>query len=331
MSHKPNPRVIGVFVLASLVLLIAMIFYFASSRLFSQNARYILFFDQSVNGLTIGSPVKFRGVPVGTVEQIMIRAEGQSERSNSIPVVISIDQSRLEKDLGLSADVFSRERMERAIQRGLVAQLNLESFVTGQLFVDFSYEPGKREQVISEMSQVGDMLVIPTLGSSLDQITSDVAEIIAQVGQVDLALMAKNLNAVLENTATVMAGIDSAEVSRSLIQAADEFSTFMTSPELKASMASIRLAIDELRATVKTYRLDGGPLVAQLEQFSATLTSIQELSKDSARLIATDSPFIYEITHTLRELTRAAESMRALTDYLERNPGALITGRPSDK
>jgi len=331
MSHKPNPRLIGAFVIASLVLLIAMIFYFASTSLFSQNTRYILFFDQSVNGLSVGSPVKFRGVPVGTVQQIMIRADGQSVNSTAIPVVISVDQSKLSKDLGLADDFLAPDQVEDSIRRGLVARLNLESFVTGQLFVDFSLEPDKQAAGMRSMQEIEGMTVIPTLGSSLDQITNDVAEIIAAVGELDLAELSRNLNAVLANTATVMAGVDSKEISRSITEAADEFSAFMSSPELKQSMASLKTAIDELRATVQTYRLDEGPLVARLDQFSKTLKGIDELTAGTSELIAPDSQLIFEITNTLREFSRTAQSVRELTDYLERNPGALITGRASEE
>lgn len=330
MSRKPNARLIGVFVIVSLVLLIGMVFYFASSNFFSQSARYVLFFDQSVNGLTIGSPVKFRGVPVGDVQQILIRVEGQPEESTAIPVVISIDQSRLTKDLGLSDDLLSPLSIERSIQRGLVARLNLESFVTGQLFVDFSLEPDKMSNELQELDRVGELIVIPTLGSPLEQITSDVAEIIAGIGELDLAELAKNLNAVLENTATVMAGIDSAGISQSVTRAANEFSSLLASEELGETLKTMRLAVDDLRRTIQTYRLDEGPLVARLDQFSATLAGIDRLTKDGADLIAPDSRLIFEMTKTLRELSRTAESVRELTDFLERNPGALITGRSSD-
>jgi len=331
MRTKPNPRAIGIFVVISLVLLVSMIFYFASSSLFTLNTRYILFFDQSVNGLNLGSPVKFRGVPVGAVEQILIRADGQAVDSTAIPVVISIDQTRLTRDLGLSDDLLSPMSIERTIERGLVARLNLESFVTGQLFVDFSLEPDKIDPKRVKMQRVDDLIVIPTVGSSLDEITSDVAEIIAKVGDLDIALLADNLNAVMSHTAEVMAGIESKQISQSITRAADEFSKFMTSDEgLKTTMNSIQLAIQDLREVVQTYRLDEGPMVARLDQFSQTLAGLDRLSAEASNLIAPDSKLMYEITTTLRELNRTAESIRELTDFLERNPGALITGRASD-
>ena len=141
MIRKPNPKVIGAFVTGAEVLFFGMIFFFSSSSLFSRNEQFILFFDQSVNGLTVGSSVKFRGVPIGAVERIMIRVEGQRPDSTAIPVIIKIDQDRLDRDLGGVSQTFEPEAIMSAIRRGLFAQLTLESLITGQLFIEFTMDP----------------------------------------------------------------------------------------------------------------------------------------------------------------------------------------------
>ena len=94
--NSPNPKIIGAFITAMLVLTITMVMYFGSANFLNRSTYFIVFFDQSVNGLQVGSAVKFRGVPVGEVKRIMIRAEGQREDSTAIPVVIAINRSRLE-------------------------------------------------------------------------------------------------------------------------------------------------------------------------------------------------------------------------------------------
>jgi paraquat-inducible protein B len=332
--RKPQPKLIGAFVSASLLLLVGSILFFGSASLFKRTTRFILFFDQSVNGLNVGSLVKFRGVPVGSVERIMIRAEGQDPGSTAIPVLIQINRSRLEKDLGASASAFEPETIQASLDQGLFAQLNLESFITGQLFVEFSFEPEKIKMFHLHQTVVGDVMEIPTLASSLDQITGDLAQLISGAGAIDLPRLNENLNNALENMAVVLDGIDSAGITRSVTRAADEVTALTSSEDFKHTITAIRTAFDELKATSVSFNMTSGPLAKRLDlwatRFVDTLDGVDRLTRETGSLLDADSSLRYEFENTLRELSQAAKSIRMLTDYLERNPNALLTGRPED-
>ncbi|MDP4611865.1 MAG: MlaD family protein [Opitutales bacterium] len=335
MNRKPSPKAIGIFVTAATILLVAMVIFFGSTTLLSKSTRFILFFDQSVNGLAAGSPVKFRGVPVGSVEKILIRAEGQVEGSTAIPVIIKLDRSRLEKELGVPASAFSPESIHTSIERGLMAQLNLESFITGQLFVEFSFEPEKQKGWKPQLAEVNGMLEIPTLASSLDQITGDIAQLISDAGAIDIPRLNENINAVLENLATVLAGIDSEGISDSVTSAADQVTAIVGSDDFKQSITAMRQAFELIGTTAKTFNLKEGPMAATIEkwttQYEQTLAGLDRLIDDTGNLMSPESDLRYEFETTLRELSRAAQSIRLLADYLERNPNALLTGRPEDE
>ncbi len=336
MNRKPSPKTIGAFVTAASVLLVAMVLFFGSVSLLTKSDRFILFFDQSVNGLAAGSPVKFRGVPVGSVERILIRVEGQREDSTAIPVIIKLDRSRLERDLGVSEASFSPENIHESIDRGLVAELNLESFITGQLFVEFNFED---EDDLStwkpHLEEVNGVIEIPTLGSSLDQITSDVAKLISGLGAIDIPRLNENVNSVLENLTAMIAEIDSAGMSRSVIGAADEFKALASSDELKGSIVAIQEAFEVINETVKTYNLNDGPLgetiITWTQQYEKMMEGLDSLVQEAGELISPELDLRYEFETTLRELSRAAQSIRLLADYLERNPNAVLTGRSEDE
>jgi len=331
--NKPSPKLIGAFVTAALVLTVGMVMFFGSSSLLSKNTRFILFFDQSVNGLNEGSPVKFRGVPVGSVKRIMIRAEGQDPNSTAIPVIIQIDRTRLENELGVMDRAFDPSYIKESIDRGLVAELSLESFITGQLFVEFSFNPGRSDGLKSHLAEEHEMMEIPTLSSSLDEITDDVASIIADLSELDIDRLNNNVNRVLENTALVLEGIDSKEISRSVATAADSVSSFIQSDEFLETIGDARLAMQEISRTVASFNLENGPLAAKLNAWTSSLTTtlngLQELTSQAERMMAPDGSLRYELEAMLRELSRAARSIRALTDYLEENPNSILTGRPS--
>jgi len=330
--NKPSPKFIGAFVTIALLLLIGSVMFFGSSSLLSKNTRFILFFDQSVNGLNEGSPVKFRGVPVGKVERIMIRAEGQNAGSSAIPVVIKIDRTRLQNDLGVMDEAFNPESIQQSIDRGLVAELSLESFITGQLFVEFSFEPDRPNRSFRHYDGSGELIEIPTLSSTLDEITDDVASIIADLSALDIDRLNANVNQVLENTAVVLAGIDSKEISRSLTGAADSVSAFVQSEEFTSLLESAEGTVAEIRRTVQSYHLEEGPLAAKLtiwtDSLTRTLDELQVVTEQTGKMLAPDGSLRFELESMLRELTRTARSIRALTDYLEENPNSILTGRP---
>jgi paraquat-inducible protein B len=298
-----------------LVVLVGMIAFLGSTAFFARSERYILFFDQSINGLQVGSPVKFRGVPIGTVERVMIRAEGQRADSTAIPVLVKLDSERLQQDLGLGESDFLGEELIELVERGLVAQLNLESFITGQLFVEFSFVPERRENWQPHMAENDVISEIPTLSSSLDRITSDIAQLIADFDAVDISRLNENVNAVLENFALVLADFDSKEFTK--------------------SAQSMRAAFIAIEATADSLNLEAGAMgdLAELwsQQLGGSLKGVDRFINEAARMIESDSPLHSQFVETLRELSRTAQSVRLLTDYLERNPNALLTGRPEEK
>lgn len=333
--NKPSPKIIGAFVTLALLLAVGMVMFLGSSSLLSQNTRFILFFDQSVNGLNEGSPVKFRGVPVGSVERILIRAEGQDPRSTAIPVIIKIDRTRLANDLGVVNESFDPSFITDSIDRGLVAELSLESFITGQLFVEFSFNPGRSPGPQGHMVEESDMREIPTLSSSLDDITDDAADIIAALSAVDIERLVENVNSVLENTTAVLEGIDSEGMSRSITTAADSVSGFVESGELSKTLESAQLALKEISKTAGSFNLEQGPLAGRLETWTTSLTTtleeLQQLTSKTSQMMAPDGSLRYELETMLREMSRASRSIRALADYLEENPNSILTGRPGPK
>jgi paraquat-inducible protein B len=330
--NKPSPKFIGAFVTAALLVAVGMVMFLGSSSLLSKNTRFILFFDQSVNGLNEGSPVKFRGVPVGSVERILIRAEGQRAESTAIPVIIKIDRTRLENDLGVMDRAFDPTYIHESIDRGLVAELSLESFITGQLFVEFGFDAERSDGLPRHLAQESEMMEIPTLSSSLDEITDDAADIIADLSELDLDRLNENINRVLENTAVVLEGIDSKSISRSVTEAADSVTSFVQSEEFSQTIKEARLALREISGTVASFNLKEGPLAAKIDTWTASLTQtldgVQKLTREADEMMAPDGSLRYEFESMLRELSRAARSIRALTDYLEENPNSILTGRP---
>src|SRR5215813_7632297 len=129
MNKKMSPAMIGAFVLGALALIVIAILVFGSGRLFRQTREFVLYFDNSVNGLRIGAPVKFSGVEIGSVKDIRLLVEKGGD-VNKIPVIIEIDLEKLTSRGGTIAPAVDREAFKKFIvDRGLRGQLDMESLV----------------------------------------------------------------------------------------------------------------------------------------------------------------------------------------------------------
>src|SRR5262244_2292317 len=134
MSTRANPTVIGAFVVGAVALLLAALVVWGGTGLFRKKLDYVLFFDAAVTGLTKGAPVLARGVKVGEVTDVQLRW-GQK---GVVGVYVTLEPRSLK---GI-AEGGPREAVERAVKDdGLRAQLRMQSFVTGVLYVSLDHRP----------------------------------------------------------------------------------------------------------------------------------------------------------------------------------------------
>ena len=288
-----------------------MVLLLGSGSWWAPAERYILFFDQSINGLNIGSKVKFRGVPIGEVESVMIRAHNQRANSNAVPVVIRLNTNRIQNELDQQGSPVTSASFVRFVQQGLVGQLGLESFITGLLFVELSFNAEAANSWEPHLRHGETLLEIPTLPSSLDQITKDLALLISRLRQINIEQIDQRLESVLVEIQRVFAEMQPEQFSKSM-QA-------MQAAFVAIEKTALSLQIEE--GSLKTYMND---LSGQLKQ---TLSGLDQLLLDFHGFVEADSTLSVELSHTLREFGRSAQAVRRLAEYLERNPRALLSGR----
>jgi len=156
MSRKANKTAIGIFVVVAVALLVIGISVFGSGMLLKRADKYALFFDGSVKGLTIGSPVVFRGVKIGSVDHINLLYDPNT-KNVFILVIIEVELSRVK---GVP-DRLGYPNYEALIKRGLRAQLDVQSFVTGQLIVSFDFYQDKPARLLGIMEQYPELPTLP--------------------------------------------------------------------------------------------------------------------------------------------------------------------------
>ena len=135
MSKSSNATALGLFLVMGVALGLAGVLVFISGTLFHPQEKAILYFDASLQGLAPGAPVKFRGVTIGKVEQVLIR-HNQSSEDASVPVIIALDKKLAQSKSDQQLQIGNQARLDQAIRHGLRGRLDAESLVTGVLYVD---------------------------------------------------------------------------------------------------------------------------------------------------------------------------------------------------
>ncbi len=312
-SKRASPVLVGAFVLGALILTVAGLTIFASGKFFRRTDEYVAVFSGSVNGLSVGAPVKFRGVQVGSVSEILLTLPGMTLPELRIPVLLAIDRDAL-RNLGVMERQTRPDTMNALIDRGLRAQLQLESIVTGVLFIELDLFPSSPVNLYLPVDS--DWVEIPTQPTLLQEATATAADLVAKLRNLDLE-----------------------EVVISLRDAARGVSELTGSPELRQALLAMRQTLETTRDLLTDVRPRIAPLagridtgVARMEEslhrLDGTLGSLQTTLGSLDQLIDPRAPLVYQLTATLGDLSDAARSIRQFADYLDRNPNALITGRP---
>jgi len=221
MSKKVNKTMIGVFVIGAIFLLLTAIVIFGSGELFKRTNKFVLYFDGSVKGLSIGAPVMFRGVSIGTVKDISLIYD---EKAGTImlPVIVQIEDDRI-KGAPSFGEAGGDKKM---IALGLRGRLEVQSFLTGQLMVSFDFypkEPAKLRGILKGFPE------LPTLPTS-----PDISEI---MNALPIKEIAKNLD---ETTKGIDKLVNSNEIARSL------YDLQGTLKETRQAMRSISLLTEYL-------------------------------------------------------------------------------------
>ena len=158
MSKKANTAMIGAFVIGATILAVVGILAFGSGALFRSTDTFVLYFDGDLQGLTVGAPVLFRGVPVGEVKSIKVFYKTGTP-DFVVPVVIETQHERfheIQSDTGEYAEHIDQREVDRLIQDGLRGRLTLQSLVTGQLAISLDMLPDTPANLRGKRQDDGD-------------------------------------------------------------------------------------------------------------------------------------------------------------------------------
>jgi paraquat-inducible protein B len=329
MKTKVSPAMIGVFVLGAAALGLIALLSFGSLHLFSKPQRFVIYFNETIQGLDLGSPVKMRGVRIGRVVDLNIRYD-EAHHASEVEVVCELSQNLITDSKGGPVNVTDQHVLKDMVDRGLRARLGVLGLATGMLYVELDFHDPDEYPALHRDSNPA-YLLVPAIPSAISEYQASLSEILSGLKKVDFEGLSKDARALLGDARRQINKLEVKDLLAEWTRTAQSFRSLAESPELKLAIVHFDGATQELRGVLAKIdaRIDptGQKLDDTLIETRQALESFNKTAGALRQFITENKHLGDESSQALQRIGEAAESVQRLADYLERNPSALLTGR----
>lgn len=274
--------------------------------------RVRMVFKGSVRGLDEGAPIDLLGVEIGTVRSIALLND---PKGKDLPVEVQAEiyprrlgalRDRL-FTAGANLDLSDRILVQQFVESGLRAQMRTGNLLTGRLYIALTFDPKATPTKLDIRAEVP---TLPTIPGTLADVQPQLAEIVNRLSKVRFDTIGSGIEGVLK-TADATGG-----TLQSTLTSAQDMIKQLT-PEAQRTLVDVQRTLADVQRTL-----------ADAQQ---TLGTTQQALKSADRnLLDVQAPLQRSAGQTLAELQRAAQSLRVLADYLQRNPESMLRGKPPD-
>lgn len=325
MIQKNNNVAIGGFVIGAVILLFLVLLFFSGGNYFTDKERVVMYFDGSVQGLQIGAPVKLKGVELGEVVDIEV-----TFLSDNVTIINAVTADIILQRINRKTAQSGGDIFEGVIERGLRAQLNYQSLLTGLLYIELDFYPDSELRMFDLQS---DYREFPTT-------KTDIESLFNELESIDLIAMSNKLG-------SIMTSLDKLLKSGKIETAASDFSmaaqaiqkTAATIEGMSTVLSSdVEVLIKSLTITANNFNtlaLESNALLPDVKQDVAlTLAELRKAINNLNLRISTvgdtfseDSRLVNQLTQSAEEVERAAQAIRLLSETLEQQPESLLRGK----
>ena len=354
---------LGLFVILTVATLLAVLFILGGRSLFQPTLTIETYFNESVSGLDIGSPVKYRGIPLGSVSQISSsstlyeREVPVGERKAYIVVRMKVATSQVELEQ-------LRKEIPEYVERGLRAQTQIAG-VTGQLYISLD-DPGPPIPPQLPFDWTPDYSYIPSAPSLTSEIVGNAQRFLASLNAANIDAIAKNLNALVETLNRKVDEVPVKDLSKEglglltdaratvdrvdriiaeaplvdtldrLDSASNRLDDLLADPGLKETvdkLASASERIDKLLADPGLKRtVDNSAAftagLRDLVEGDGLERTIKNLDQTVQRIDALVGDNQYDVRVIVQDLRATADNLRSLSETAKRYPAGIFLGGP---
>ena len=338
---RPDPRLlrVGSFALVALALCIGVVLVLGGSRWFRRSTVLETYFDESVQGLDVGSKVKYRGVVLGQVTHIGFtyeKYEVESPAGNPKRYVLVEAAVRPER-VGIRRN-WDEAAREMEIAKGLRIRLASQG-LTGTNYLEMDYvDPAAN--VPLAIDWMPEHFYIPSARSTVTQIVDAAEQTLAKVQRLDLEGTVGGLNRLLASLNRTVEAFDAQGLSdraNATLRRVDAIPFAEIGQQARSLLSELRETNRVLQQTI------GSPVWASASQdLQATAAQLRKLAEDPAlpSVLARVDQVTRRIDHLLASrdselgdavdnLLQISENLRQLSDVLKRDPSAILFSRPA--
>ncbi len=288
MSEQTSKTVIGGFVVGALALVVIGVLIFGSGEFMKKTNKYALFFKETVRGLDVGSSVAFRGVKIGSVTRVALQYDPQTMTAH-IPVIIEVKPDRFEVVGGvIKRD--PKKNIQKLIELGLRAQLVAESLVTGRLMIELGMHPGTPVRLVGKDTKYPE---IPTIPSTFEKFAAKISQLPIE------DLFAKAVGAI------------------------DAITGLVASPEIKQTIHTLKLGMDDVRELIKNLDTQVEPLAATTKE---TVADYGRLARNADKQI---EPLVKDVRKAVNDYGKLARDIDQHVDPLGKDADEAVKAATS--
>jgi phospholipid/cholesterol/gamma-HCH transport system substrate-binding protein len=304
MSEKPSYFRIGLFIVIAAVILAAGLIAFGAGQVLRQRVYIETYVDATIQGIDVGSPVKFRGVQVGRVSAINFTfneygTPRQAGRYNYVIILMEIDHE-------MFPGMFSENLtplIERNVAQGLRARIEPLG-ITGMNYIEINYVTDPDQFPPLAVDWKPHYYYIPSAPGQLTNILDSINRIMLQLDQLNIGGMSRTGTELLENLNKAVTGTELGKVSA----------------DLQALLSDFRSALDQ--ADIGTLSEDVRKLMANLEKSNSDLRGILRNLEPATRI---SGPKVKEL---MDNLTTTSANLAQFSAEVRRKPSLLLWGSP---
>ncbi len=321
MSAKANYFKLGLFIIVSIVLAIGAVLVLGANKLFQEKFIIETYLDQSVQGIEVGSKVKYRGVPIGNIRRISFTRNHYTSRDKAQPtshsyVMLEIELTAIPFS-GMTAEVLSQE-LPKEVKHGLRARLTSQG-VTGTSYLEIDYLDAEKFPPLP-IDWEPEHPYIPSAQSAFSRIVSSAEEVFNQLQSIDFMKIANGVERLIDSLDRKVTQLSLDKISTNAVQLLTEvrdsnrrIQELLGQPEINSAIRDLAAAAASIRRTAEAPALTNS--VVQLEKTLRRLDQVVAGKDDDLEVALSN----------LRSLT---ENLKELTENAKRFPAYLFFGEP---
>ncbi|SMF08708.1 MlaD family protein [Desulfovibrio gilichinskyi] len=317
MSRKTNPFRLGLFVIIGSLLLIVALAILGAGKIFEKTIKMETYINESVNGLEIGSPIKFRGVKVGTVSKIGFVTDEYVAMNESELRYVYVEGELDSKMFKEMEGKGMREAVQEEVNRGLRAR-PVSLGLTGQLFLEIDYvNPDKNPPL--EITWKPEFIYVPSAPSILSRVEGAVASIsetLEDISQAKIAEAIEDVRNVAKSVSSFLDKSDPGELSKRFsgtLTQAEKFiarvNVLLADPKIDSLMPDVASAAHNLKFVMES---SSGDIVSALKDIRKASASAKNVSGDLEGFL--QSP---EGKNTLKDLSKTLNNIGQASDKIK--------------